>query len=86
MSDVVREAEAFLAAHWPATDPRAWIELVIDERWAALRWPSASFGRDLSDDDAREVEAFLGPYLAGEVHRPLRASLQRFAEKHNVTL
>ena len=58
MSDVVREAEAFLAANWSAgVDPDTWRELVIDERWSALRWPSASYGRDLSDDDARAVEA-----------------------------
>ena len=58
MSDAVREAEAFLAAHWsPDVDPVAWRALVIDERWAALRWPSQWFGRDLSDDDAKAVEA-----------------------------
>ena len=57
MSDVVHEAEAFLAANWPAADLEAWIELVIDERWAALRWPVASFGRGLPDDETREVEA-----------------------------
>jgi alkylation response protein AidB-like acyl-CoA dehydrogenase len=58
MIDAVRDAEAFLAANWHAgVDPDAWRELVIDERWAALRWPSAWFGRDLSDDEAKEVEA-----------------------------
>jgi alkylation response protein AidB-like acyl-CoA dehydrogenase len=58
IDDIVREAEAFLAANWSASvDPRAWRELVIDSNWSALRWPSAFFGRDLSDDDAKRVEA-----------------------------
>ena len=58
IDDVVREAEEFLAAHWsPAVDPGEWRALVVDNRWAALRWPSAWFGRDLSDDDAKVVEA-----------------------------
>ncbi|MEQ1702976.1 MAG: acyl-CoA dehydrogenase family protein, partial [Ilumatobacteraceae bacterium] len=58
MSDDVRAAKEFLAANWsPSVDPAAWQQLVIDERWAALRWPSQWFGRDLSDEAAREVEA-----------------------------
>jgi alkylation response protein AidB-like acyl-CoA dehydrogenase len=58
MSTVVDEARAFLAANWSKdVDRTAWRELVIDERWAALRWPSAWFGRDLSDAEAKEVEA-----------------------------
>lgn len=58
MSEHVREAEQFLAEHWrKGTDPDAWRELVVDQRWAALRWPSQWYGRDLTDDDAKEVEA-----------------------------
>ena len=58
MSDAVRAAEAFLAEHWHAgVDPDAWRDLVIDQGWAALRWPSAWFGRDLADAEAKEVEA-----------------------------
>ena len=58
MRTVVDEAEAFLLANWsPDVDRRAWRELVVDERWAALRWPSDWFGRDLDDDRAEEVEA-----------------------------
>ena len=58
MSDDVRAAKEFLAANWsPSVDPAAWQQLVIDERWAALRWPSQWFGRDLADEAAREVEA-----------------------------
>jgi alkylation response protein AidB-like acyl-CoA dehydrogenase len=54
----VADATAFLAANWSKdVDPQAWRELVIDERWSALRWPSAWFGRDLADDEAKEVEA-----------------------------
>jgi alkylation response protein AidB-like acyl-CoA dehydrogenase len=57
-SSAVADASAFLAANWSKNvDPQAWRELVIDERWSALRWPSAWFGRDLSDDEAKEVEA-----------------------------
>jgi alkylation response protein AidB-like acyl-CoA dehydrogenase len=57
MSEAIRAAAAFLAEHWhEGVDPDAWRELVIDERWAALRWPSAWFGRDLADDEAKQVE------------------------------
>ena len=55
---VVAEAEAFLAEHWSTdVDRQQWRELVVDERWAALRWPSEWFGRDLDDEDAVAVEA-----------------------------
>jgi alkylation response protein AidB-like acyl-CoA dehydrogenase len=57
-SSAVADATAFLAANWSKdVDPQTWRELVIDERWSALRWPSAWFGRDLADDEAKEVEA-----------------------------
>ena len=55
---VVSQAQQFLAANWSKdVDPEAWRRLVIDERWAALRWPSQWFGRDLDDAAAKEVEA-----------------------------
>ena len=58
VSDDVQAAQEFLKAHWsPSVDPAQWQRLVIDERWAALRWPAKWFGRDLSDEAAREVEA-----------------------------
>ncbi len=58
MSEHVREAEQFLAEHWrPGIDPDEWRATVVDHRWAALRWPSQWYGRDLTDDQAREVEA-----------------------------
>ncbi len=58
MSVDVKEAQEFLADHWsPGVNRREWMELVIDERWAALRWPVEWYGRDLADDEAKEVEA-----------------------------
>jgi alkylation response protein AidB-like acyl-CoA dehydrogenase len=58
MTDVVREAEEFLATHWqPGVDPATWRELVVDHRWAALRWPAEWFGRGLTDQAAKQVEA-----------------------------
>ncbi len=58
MSPAVAEAEAFLAEHWSAdVDRQRWRELVVDERWAALRWPSEWYGRDLDDEAAEAVEA-----------------------------
>jgi alkylation response protein AidB-like acyl-CoA dehydrogenase len=57
-TSAVADAQQFLAQHWsPAVDRRAWLELVIDEGWAALRWPREWYGRGLSDDEAKEVEA-----------------------------
>jgi len=58
MSDIAIEARDWLAANWPGSHTaRAWRELVVDEGWAALRWPVAYHGRALSDDDAKRVEA-----------------------------
>jgi len=55
---VLVEAQEFLAAHWtPGVSRRAFMELVVDHNWAALRWPSEWFGRDLDDGAAKEVEA-----------------------------
>ncbi len=57
-SPAVAEAQSFLAEHWSTdVDRRAWRELVVDERWAALRWPSEWYGRDLDDEEAEAVEA-----------------------------
>ena len=57
MSNVVQEAREFIEAHWtPGHDLAAWRELVVDNRWAALRWPEDSYGRGLSDDEAEAVE------------------------------
>lgn len=58
MNNVLREAEEFINSHWsPDVDADKWRELVVDSKWAALRWPSEWYGRGLSDDDAAEVEA-----------------------------
>ena len=58
MSVAVKEAQEFLAEHWsPNVNRREWMERVIDEGWAALRWPTEWYGRGLSDDEAKEVEA-----------------------------
>ena len=56
--DVVSQARAFVAEHWTGTtDHAGWRERVVDGGWAALRWPSAWFGRDLPDEQAKAVEA-----------------------------
>jgi alkylation response protein AidB-like acyl-CoA dehydrogenase len=52
------EARNFLTRHWSPTMPRReWQALVVDGGWAALRWPTDSFGRGLDDAVAKEVEA-----------------------------
>src|SRR3546814_14353690 len=63
--DAVAEAESFLAEHWsPDVDRQTWRELVVDERWAALRWPADWFGRGLDDADAEAVEAVFARAVA----------------------
>ena len=58
VDDIIVEARAFIDRHWRADiDPNAWRELVVDHGFAALRWPTRWFGRDLSDADAKKVEA-----------------------------
>jgi alkylation response protein AidB-like acyl-CoA dehydrogenase len=58
VANVVNEARDFLAANWnPEMDLAEWKELVIDNRWAALRWPEDCMGRALDDDTATAVEA-----------------------------
>jgi alkylation response protein AidB-like acyl-CoA dehydrogenase len=57
MSSIVEEAREFIAKNWsPTVDLAAWRELVVDNHWAALRWPTQWFGRGLSDSDAEAVE------------------------------
>ena len=44
-------------AGWTTTpEHRAWVTKVVDARWAVPRWPSAFYGRGLSDAQARVVE------------------------------
>ena len=58
MANNIDEARKFLATYWsPEMDLAKWKELVIDHRWAALRWPEDCMGRALDDDTATEVEA-----------------------------
>ncbi len=58
MSSHVAEAQSFLDRHWdPEGSLADWHELVVDNGWAAPRWPVEWFGRGLSNDDAKEVEA-----------------------------
>lgn len=58
MSGVIDEAQSFLAQNWsPSTDLVAWKELVVSQRWAALRWPADCLGRNLDDDTAQQVES-----------------------------
>lgn len=57
MADTIQEARDFIAKNWtPGMDLAEWRELVVDNHWAAVRWPSRWFGRDLSDDEAEAVE------------------------------
>jgi alkylation response protein AidB-like acyl-CoA dehydrogenase len=57
MSGIIEEAREFIAKNWsPEIDLAAWRELVVDNHWAALRWPTQWFGRGLSDDEAEAVE------------------------------
>ena len=56
--DVRGAVRAWLAEHWdPARDRAGWLAAVVDAGYAAPRWPRAAFGSDLSDDQARIVEA-----------------------------
>lgn len=58
VASVVEEARRFISEHWsPTMDPNAWRELVVDNRWAVLRWAEDCLGRNLDDDTAKEVEA-----------------------------
>ena len=57
MSETLREAQEFIDRNWRTdVDPDEWREKVIDAGWAALRWPRKWHGRELSEDDATEVE------------------------------
>lgn len=58
MDGVIKEAKSFLATSWsPTTDLGAWKDLVVSNRWAALRWPSDCLGRDLDDETAQQIES-----------------------------
>ena len=64
---LVAEVEAWLAAHWHGAEPHhdsfgrdprsAWLARVRDAGWAVPRWSANWHGRDLSDAQARLVEA-----------------------------
>jgi alkylation response protein AidB-like acyl-CoA dehydrogenase len=56
--DVRGTVRAWLAEHWdPARERAGWLAAVVDAGYAVPRWPRAAFGRELSDDQARIVEA-----------------------------
>ncbi len=58
MNSHVTDARSFLDEHWaPDRSLSEWHELVVDNGWAAPRWPTEWFGRGLSNDAAKEVEA-----------------------------
>lgn len=58
MNEVVEEAQQFLDKHWsPDVDRQKWKELVVSERWSALRWPEDCLGRNLDDETAKQVES-----------------------------
>ncbi|HEY1707868.1 MAG TPA: acyl-CoA dehydrogenase family protein [Rhizomicrobium sp.] len=45
------------AQQWVTTpEHRAWMNKVVDARWAVNRWPAAWFGRGLSDEQSQIVE------------------------------
>lgn len=55
------EARRWLAENWageqagPGHDRRRWLELVVDQRWAAPSWPERWFGRGLSPAASQAV-------------------------------
>src|SRR4051812_26076778 len=52
------EVRTWLDAHWPAGRelPRqAWLDQVVDARWAVPTWPVEWFGRDLDGDTAEVI-------------------------------
>ncbi|RBY74514.1 acyl-CoA dehydrogenase [Blastococcus sp. TF02-09] len=56
--DVRGAVRAWLAEHWdPARDRAGWLTSVVDAGYAVPRWPRTAFGRELSDEQARIVEA-----------------------------
>ena len=55
--DLRDEVEGWLAKHWQGQPRHEWLNLVVEGRWAAPRWPTEWFGRGLDDGDARMVEA-----------------------------
>jgi len=71
-ADLRDEVRAWLAANWtplPARQPgpggagwtispeqKAWLEKVVEARWAVPRWPTEWYGRGLADAQARIVE------------------------------
>ena len=58
MSSHVADAQSFIDEHWDPKNPSdEWYELVVDGGWAASRWPVEWFGRGLTNDQAKEVEA-----------------------------
>ncbi len=58
MTSIADEAREWLGEHWsPERPARAWRERVVDDGWAALRWPVQWHGRGLPDDVAKAVEA-----------------------------
>ncbi len=58
MSSHVADAQAFIDEHWdPNGSLDVWLERVVDAGWAAPRWPTEWFGRGLTNDEAKEVEA-----------------------------
>ncbi len=56
--DVRGTVRAWLAEHWdPARDRAGWLAAVVDAGYAVPRWPRAAHGLDLTEDQARIVEA-----------------------------
>ncbi len=56
--DLVPEVRQWLQQHWnPEIDRKEWLRRVVEAGWAAPSWEPEWFGRGLSDDESRDIEA-----------------------------
>lgn len=56
ISDLRSEVGAWLDENWqPGTDPKSFVEAVVDAGWAVPSWPPAALGRGLDSDSSAIV-------------------------------